>query len=174
MIEVAHVEFVFNNHELISLLKKRGTAITNLDFDKLNEVEETIRDKIKNSEELEERSCITRMISKQEATASFKNWYKPVAAFITFETDDGKVEAISYSRKKQWYKYSKETEESVIHETLFNKVPKFKQATEPTNIIWENRHIKGINYCARVTSAMMIAIFMLTITFWTIFAFKQA
>lgn len=58
---------------------------------------------------------------------------------------------------------------------MFNGIDtKFKETTQPSNIIWENRHIKGINYCSRVTGAFIIMAFMLTITFWVIFAFKQA
>lgn len=57
---------------------------------------------------------------------------------------------------------------------MFNTTPKFTDATEPTNIIWENRHIKGINYCARLFSAMCILVFMMTIAFIVIFLFKQA
>lgn len=53
-------------------------------------------------------------------------------------------------------------------------MPKFKQATEPTNIIWENRYIKGVNLWARLFGALVISIFMLTIVFWVIFFFKQA
>lgn len=56
---------------------------------------------------------------------------------------------------------------------LLGKSPKFKAATEPTNIIWENRHIKGLNYGARVFVALLITAFMLGISFAMIISFKQ-
>ena len=59
--------------------------------------------------------------------------------------------------------------------SLFNNdKDNFKEATEPTNIIWENRHIKGINFGARATGALLISIFMMSIAFAVIFAFKKA
>jgi len=57
--------------------------------------------------------------------------------------------------------------------TLFNEPPHFISATEPTNIIWENRHIKGINFGARVFGASLISIFMLAVAFVGIFLFKR-
>lgn len=34
-IEIADIEFAYDNHKLIHLLKSRGTAITNLKFDEI-------------------------------------------------------------------------------------------------------------------------------------------
>ena len=95
----------------------------------------------------------------------------PVCAFITFETDNGKDAALLFSKKRRFY----ESEDNdLVKETIFNETPVFKQATEPTNIIWENRHIKGINFGARVTGALLISIFMMCVAFFVIFAFKKA
>lgn len=55
-------------------------------------------------------------------------------------------------------------EDEHSHEILGRKV-EFLQATEPTNIIWENRHIKGINYMSRVVVAFIVILFMLSLTF---------
>jgi len=57
---------------------------------------------------------------------------------------------------------------------LFNQTPRFRDTTAPTNIIWENRHIKGISFFSRMSSAMLIIIFMLSLAFVVIFTFKQA
>ena len=51
--------------------------------------------------------------------------------------------------------------------------PKFVASTEPTNVIWENRHIKGVNFGARVFTALLITALMLLITFGVIIFFKQ-
>jgi len=58
--------------------------------------------------------------------------------------------------------------------TIMNKEPVFVQATEPSNIIWENRYITGVNYYARVTAITIISIFMLCIAFIVIFSFKKS
>ena len=59
-------------------------------------------------------------------------------------------------------------------EILGRKV-EFLQATEPTNIIWENRHIKGINYMSRVVVAFVVILLMLSLTFsFILFAKKFA
>lgn len=39
-VEVFDVQFAFNNYKLINILKRRGTAITNLDFDTVNKCDE--------------------------------------------------------------------------------------------------------------------------------------
>lgn len=41
-VRIANIEFAFENYELIDLLKKRGTAITALQFDKIKEFDEEI------------------------------------------------------------------------------------------------------------------------------------
>lgn len=101
----------------------------------------------------------------------------PVVAFITFESDDGYNTAVSYSKKKKWFQKlqnnQNEEHEGPVQQTIFNKVPMFTPATEPTNIIWENRHIKGFNLGARVTGAVLISLFMLILSFGLIIYFKQ-
>ena len=50
---------------------------------------------------------------------------------------------------------------------------KFIPAPEPTNIIWENRHIKGIKFYGRAISASLITAFMLALSFAAIYHFKK-
>ena len=160
-IKVFDVTFAYNNNMLIKLLVKRGTAITNLDFDTVDKLDADILELIGDYK-----------IDNGVETGMYMKLTKPVCAFVTFETDDGKNEALAYSEKKSWYKPSKTKD--IAQMTICNDIPKFKDTSEPTNIIWENRHIKGVNYGARVCGAVMIAIFMLTIAFFVIFFFKQA
>ena len=96
---------------------------------------------------------------------------RPVCAFITFESDDGYNEAINYSKKVAWYSL-RNTDDDFETEMLLNNIPKFIAATEPTNIIWENRHIKGINYGARVVGALIITGVMMALSFAMIISFK--
>lgn len=87
---------------------------------------------------------------------------RPVCAFITFEREIGHEEALDLTEqiftKKSWIKDLRETEKlsakerrdamkdslenSRVLETIFNRVPKFIQACDPSNVIWENRHVK--------------------------------
>jgi len=58
---------------------------------------------------------------------------------------------------------------------LLGKALAFTAASEPTNIIWENRHIKGPNYCARFTAAIIwLSVLILGAFFLIFLAKKQA
>ena len=159
--EVFDVEFAYDNFETIKILIKRGTAITNLDWETVEACDQQLLD------------LITDYNIDESTGAEYGRYVdltRPVCAFITFDSDDGKMVALKYSEESSWFSGSTK----VTHETMFLTTPKFIQAVEPTNIIWENRHIKGINYGARVLGAVLIAIFMLTIAFFIIFGSKQA
>jgi len=56
---------------------------------------------------------------------------------------------------------------------VLGEKPHFIAATEPTNIQWENRHIKGINYYRRIISAVLCVLLILSLSFGAIVAFKQ-
>lgn len=136
-------------------MRKRGTAITNLDFDGVRDIDKQLTDLVNHD-------------------ANYDELTRPVCAFITFESDDGYNAALSYTIKKKWYQREEENDpDGPIQRTIFNEVPYFKAATEPTNIIWENRHIKGLSLGVRVTAAVLVSVFMLLISFGMIIYFKQ-
>jgi hypothetical protein len=59
---------------------------------------------------------------------------RPVDAFITFEEEDGKIVADSFEHQSG-------------EKPIFLGAPlEFIEATEPTNIIWENRHNDDTHY----------------------------
>jgi hypothetical protein len=60
-----------------------------------------------------------------------------------------------------------------IREQILAETVKLTAATEPTNIIWENRHIKGARYCIRAFTAILVVCFVLLISFAVIYAFKS-
>jgi len=60
---------------------------------------------------------------------------KPMTAFITFNLELGKNKVIT-----KWL-----NGEGI----LGNYHPEFQRATEPTNIIWENRYIRGAEFRRR-------------------------
>lgn len=96
-----------------------------------------------------------------------------MCAFITFKSDDAYNEAISYSKNVKSFA-RRNADDGFEERSILNKKPKFLPATEPTNIIWENRHIKGINFAARVVGAFLIAVFMLAVSFYIIILFKRS
>lgn len=60
---------------------------------------------------------------------------QPVCAFITFESDDGKNEALSFCAQT-FFNNKRNVHEHLQNETIMNVEPVFTQATEPSNIIW--------------------------------------
>lgn len=48
-VKIVDIQFAYNNYELINLLKKRGTAITSLDFEKMRQLETEITDMVMNT-----------------------------------------------------------------------------------------------------------------------------
>ena len=67
---------------------------------------------------------------------------QPVCAFITFESDDGKNEALAFCEETM-FDNQRNVHDHLLDRTIMNKSPVFSQATEPSNIIWENRYIVG-------------------------------
>ena len=121
-IKVAEITFAYNNHEMIKLLQERGTYIKRERWAKYRAVE----------------GKIEKYLGKP---ANCQKLVQPVCAFIVFESALGKKIAIEYSQKVQSNKIAVSFD--LPQETIFNETPQFKVATNPTNIIWENRHIKG-------------------------------
>lgn len=85
---------------------KRGDAIVNADFKKVQEIEKIINKKKSEKEALDRYS-------------------EPSSAFIVFKDDHGKNLACKY--------FSKEAKNKP---NFLNEKIKVKQADEPTNILW--------------------------------------
>lgn len=101
---------------------------------------------------------------------------RPVCAFITFETELGHEEALDLSEqvfsKKSWIKDLRETEKLSARErkdamkdslenarvldTIFNRVPNFMQACDPSNVIWENRHVKAKQFRRNFMKSLLL------------------
>lgn len=139
---------------MISLLQKRGAAITALNFEKMRQYDEEL----------------TALIHDDD---QYDNITRPVCAFITFESDHYN-EACAYEKAGMFRNpLKKEKKREVEIEVLGDTTPSFTAATEPTNIIWENRHIKGVRFGLRATSAIGIVILMLILTFIVILISKS-
>ncbi len=146
-VKIADIVFAFNNSQLITLLKQRGNHIMFQRYDKMREIEAQISN-LKN----EKYNELTR----------------PVDAFITFEEEDGKIVAEEFEPKFDFLGRQKPSIKEFMNDDLF-----LIESTEPTNIIWENRHWTAADYAKRGFKVMLIIVFLLTISFLTIYACKS-
>lgn len=69
----------------------------------------------------------------------------PTAAFVTFEEEDSKILALKNSSEA----------------LLLGKRINFTNASEPTDIIWENRHYTRMDYIKRQTFAFVVIAILL-------------
>lgn len=120
-------------------------------------------------------ACDKELTALVQNPENYEKLTRPVCAFITFESDDGYIEALSYSKKMSWgFSGNKDpVMDGFEREQLLGGDPLFKAATEPTNIIWENRHIRGFNFCTRATSALLVVTLMLVVSFGFVYLFKK-
>lgn len=145
-VRIANVTFAFNNAKLIGLLRKRGTAVAAGRFVDLPKIDVAIND-LKNKE--------------------IQSLTKPVAAFITFETQDGFERACEFK-----HTISCQGVISADHE--FDGEPLFfEDAPEPTNIIWEHRQITYKEQIFRTSIVYSIIVFLLFLAFMAFYTLKQ-
>lgn len=90
-VECKGIQFAYNNHEIINLLKKRGTAIAGCKWNDVKKYDDKLTEMVK-----DERN--------------YEKFTTPVCAFVTFESDDGALEALSYSKKHHWYDFRDRTD----------------------------------------------------------------
>jgi hypothetical protein len=132
-IRIANITFGFDNAKILSLLTQRGTLITKGELEKLPAINAEI-----------DKLCKTK---KTELT-------RPVAAFITFQRQEGRDRAIKYfcdqkKERKQQEQNENPTEQELREREQVAKVDRVllgedivvEQAPEPSEILWHNRHI---------------------------------
>ena len=80
----------------------------------------------------------------------------PVGAFVTFEKEEGYNRAINLKPRMKCFR--------TIHDyELLDQGLSFIPASEPTNIIWENRQITKGSRCCRGFIVMIIAMAILVL-----------
>ena len=131
---------------MINILKERGTAIRNLKFEAA-------------------QKCEDRINALKSNEVSYDQFTKPVAAFITFENADAQFRALKYKPAKA--RKSKEPRGYFMDEPLV-----LTQATEPTNIIWENRQFTKKQRAKKACCSLAIILVLLLISFGIILFFK--
>lgn len=156
-VRIANISFGFDNTELIRMLTERGSLITKGKMDKVPELNEKI---------------------DAQAKDKRTDYIRPVAAFITFEKQEGKDRALKYfvdpntavEEEDDFDNQGDGTHLTQQRRELVAKVDKklmdeeliMTQAPEPQEILWENRHItKKQQAFAKVIVSFMVIIFLL-------------
>lgn len=114
-IKIAQITFAFYNEDIINNLRKRGVLIKTEKWEKLDD----LNDKIDNI--LKDEKILNKLQS-------------PCSVFATFETEEG------YNRAKLM---NEQVSAGILPKSfgkLLTKEIKLEGASEPTDIIWENRH----------------------------------
>jgi hypothetical protein len=158
-IEIADICLAYHNGELIKLLQQRGSFIAYNKFDKIRECDEKIKallDNPKNAEQL----------------------IKPSAAFIIFGNDDSfrfATDLADKEKKEAKNKDSKLARTKVFPNTL-NQNLRLLKASEPTDIIWENRAFSDWDHTKREIIAYIVIGVLLGAIFYLTFmvAFQSA
>ena len=107
----------------------------------------------------------SREVEQEIIKLKDEKWEKlirPVDAFITFQEEDGMIVA----------DYIEHMTETKIPKFLDTPL-KFIESTEPTNIIWENRHYDDTHYYKQGLKVLILVAFLLAVSFITIYFFKS-
>ena len=135
-IEVAEINFSFNNTEVIKLLAERGDALKYGKVVRAREIEEKLGNM--KAELYEEHSV-------------------PLSAFVIFEEEEGAHRAL-------------ESERGSVN--FYDEPLKFKRPSEPSDIIWENRHTPIMKWIYRALIVSLILLLLLAATFALIYFLK--
>lgn len=141
-IKIAMISFAFDNAEVINLLKERGSYIKSQKYDKMREMDAKIDQYIRDH---------------------MKDCARPVSCFLTFENEEGLNRAKNYN-------------ETVQKDDQFADIRKFcgvelgiEEASEPTDIIWENRHFTPMDRFYRALIVVAGVLGLLFLSFIIIF-----
>ena len=83
-VECKGIQFAYNNYQIIDILKKRGSAIANCKWEVVTKCDQQLTEMVKDE-------------------SNYEKFTTPVCAFVTFESDDGQLEALSFSKQHHWY-----------------------------------------------------------------------
>lgn len=137
----------FNNSWIVSQLIKRGVLIKTEKWDEVKKINQVILDRLK--DEKKDKHDETFLDKIQE----------PVSCFVTFEEEE------SYQRACHW----KETPQRKFLKQELD----LQEASEPTDIIWENRHFTPHQRFVKRVAVYIIIVIMLTLSAGTIYFFTK-
>ena len=148
-VHIADITFSFNNSKLISILRQRGYAIARQKFEDVKK------------KDLEINALMNDPVEKQKMIV-------PTAAFITFEEEDAYILACTINEEQK-----KEKDETKRNKIL-GQPYRLKAASEPTDIIWENRHFTKRDYLKREIFAYTIILIALAGCFYLTYLIARA
>ena len=146
-INIALITFAFDNSELINLLKERGSAIKFENFNKMREINTKI-DEVK--------------------SLNLEKFERPVSAFLTFENEEGLNRCTNYNETVQ------DDHDFIEYRTFLGEALDIQEASEPTDIIWENRHFTAFERFRRTMSVVGVVFLLLCGSFVVIFKCSSA
>lgn len=146
-VKVAVTTFAFPNSEIINLLVQRGNLIKDEKWNDLQAIDAKIN-QLKN-EHLEELTT-------------------PCSVFMTFENEEGVNRALSYNDAIG-------ANEDLSHLGLWldSHEIEIQPASEPSDIIWENRHFTPAQRLKKSCIAWAVILKLLSISFVLIFLCSQ-
>ena len=139
--------FAFKNAEIINLLKERGEIIKGENWDEMERIDAKIN---------------------SHKDANLEDLMTPCAVFMTFENEEGVNRAINFNKTIEtdpdyedlgkWFDGDYEPEIKIV------------KASEPSDIIWENRHFTYGRRQKKLIEVIIKIILMLIVAFCLIFA----
>jgi len=147
-VKIAIITFAFNNAEIIHNLRRRGLLIAKEKWKKYEKLHTKMQTRLANSQEL---------LDKMQT---------PVACFMTLETEEGKCRADLYNETVLMEDYAH-------YRTFLGSEIDVGGASEPTDIIWENRHFTSGARFVRTLIVSFIVFLLLCVSFFLIFTAQK-
>lgn len=147
-VKIAIITFAFNNSEVIENLKLRGQYIKNEKWKKMEKLNSKMTNRLHNSQEL---------LDKMQT---------PVACFISLESEEGKCRADIYNETVMMGEYAQ-------YRTFLGSEIDVSGASEPTDIIWENRHFTSFQRFVRSIVVCIVLLGVLCCSFALIYTAQK-
>lgn len=139
------ITFAYKNAEIIRELTARGVAIKKENYRMLDHINKHVLSHLSHSQDF---------LDKLQT---------PCSVFLTCETEEGFNRALKYNETVKLKEFEQ-------YKTLLYHEIKVKEASEPSDIIWENRHLKPIQRFYKRLIIYMIIFAMLCFSFKIIFS----
>jgi len=147
-IVISSITFAFNNVPLLKLLQQRGKLITSAKYEKISVINSKLKEQIQ---------------------AQYDQITRPMAAFITFESQEGYERACNIQAEKPLFNIGNANSKvKLLDEPLF-----FESAPEPTNIIWEHRDMTIKKQQMRKIIVTIAISFIMLLAFISFFILKK-
>lgn len=147
-VKIAMITFAYSNSNVISKLMKRGTYIKNEDYKNLNKINTAFVEQLAHDNDF------------------LDHMQRPCSVFLTCESEEGFNRALNYNdniKLKDFEHFS----------TFLGQDIQIKEASEPTDILWENRMYTPFQRFYKKCIVFLIIFAMLYFSFQTIFRLQK-